>query len=151
MKGSKRSAMWISRTGVQERIDFSPRPNSRPWSLRWVRDPGSGLRVTERQHSHMRRPSRIKSSRIKSSRVDAGSGAQRLLGCPAQPLNLTNGKVAQMRDPADLDALVDDPPKCVSEAAAHYGASWPIVHAAFIEHVRVPLAAVTCSEGVGYG
>jgi transposase len=29
----------------------------------------------------------------------------------------------------------------VSEAAAHYGASWPIVHAAFAEHVRLPLAA----------
>jgi transposase len=29
----------------------------------------------------------------------------------------------------------------VSEAAAHYGASWPIVHAAFVAHVRVPLAA----------
>ena len=31
--------------------------------------------------------------------------------------------------------------RCVSEAATHYGASWPIVHNAFVEHVRVPLAA----------
>jgi transposase len=29
----------------------------------------------------------------------------------------------------------------VSETAAHYGASWPVVHAAFAAHVAVPLAA----------
>jgi hypothetical protein len=27
------------------------------------------------------------------------------------------------------------------EIAGHYGASWPVVHAAFVEHVRVPMAA----------
>jgi transposase len=29
----------------------------------------------------------------------------------------------------------------VSEGAGHYGASWAVVHAAFVEHVRVPMAA----------
>jgi transposase len=42
---------------------------------------------------------------------------------------------------AELGWAVAEQQRCVSEAAAHYGASWPIVHAAFAEHVRVPLAA----------
>jgi transposase len=42
---------------------------------------------------------------------------------------------------AELGSAVAEQQRCVSEAAAHYGASWPIVHAAFVEHVRVPLAA----------
>ena len=42
---------------------------------------------------------------------------------------------------AELGCAVAEQQRCVSEAAAHYGASWPIVHAAFVEHVRVPLAA----------
>jgi len=29
----------------------------------------------------------------------------------------------------------------VVQSAAHYGVDWSIVHAAFVEHVRVPLAA----------
>ena len=31
--------------------------------------------------------------------------------------------------------------RVVSESAAHYGVDWSIVHAAFVEHVRAPLAA----------
>ena len=42
---------------------------------------------------------------------------------------------------AELGSAVAEQQRCVSEAAAHYGASWPIVHNAFVEHVRVPLAA----------
>jgi transposase len=42
---------------------------------------------------------------------------------------------------AELGAAVAEQQRCVSETAAHYGASWPIVHAAFAEHVKVPLAA----------
>ena len=42
---------------------------------------------------------------------------------------------------AELGSAVAEQQRCVSEAATHYGASWPIVHAAFVEHVRVPLAA----------
>jgi transposase len=42
---------------------------------------------------------------------------------------------------AGLGCAVAEQQRCVSEAAAHYGASWPIVHDAFVEHVRVPLAA----------
>ena len=42
---------------------------------------------------------------------------------------------------AELGAAVAVQQRCVSEAAAHYGASWPVVHAAFVEHVRIPLAA----------
>jgi transposase len=42
---------------------------------------------------------------------------------------------------AELGCAVAEQQRCVSEAAAHYGASWPIVHAAFVEHVRAPLAA----------
>jgi len=42
---------------------------------------------------------------------------------------------------AELGCAVAEQQRCVSEAAAHYGASWPIVHAAFVAHVRVPLAA----------
>ena len=83
VKASKRRGMWISRMEIQERIDFSPRRSSCHWLLRWtvlrVRDAGSGLRVTtKRQHSHLRR-----SSRIKASRADVAVGALRLLGAPA--------------------------------------------------------------------
>jgi len=42
---------------------------------------------------------------------------------------------------AELGWAVAEQGRAVSETAAHYGASWPIVHAAFVEHVRVPLAA----------
>jgi transposase len=42
---------------------------------------------------------------------------------------------------AELGWAVAEQGRVVSETAAHYGASWPIVHAAFAEHVRVPLAA----------
>lgn len=42
---------------------------------------------------------------------------------------------------AELGSAVAEQQRCVSEAAAHYGASWPIIHNAFVEHVRVPLAA----------
>jgi len=42
---------------------------------------------------------------------------------------------------AELGSAVAEQQRCVSEAAAHYGASWPIVHNAFVEHVRIPLAA----------
>ena len=42
---------------------------------------------------------------------------------------------------AELGSAVAEQQRCVSEAAAHYGASWPIVHNAFVEHVEVPLAA----------
>lgn len=38
---------------------------------------GLGPGVTERQHTHIRRP-----SRIEASRVDAAAGAMRGLGCP---------------------------------------------------------------------
>jgi transposase len=42
---------------------------------------------------------------------------------------------------AELGCAVAEQQRCVSEAAAHYGASWPIVHAAFVEHVKAPLSA----------
>jgi len=42
---------------------------------------------------------------------------------------------------AELGYAIAEQGRVVSEASAHYGASWPIVHAAFVEHVRVPLAA----------
>jgi transposase len=42
---------------------------------------------------------------------------------------------------AELGYAIAEQGRVVSETAAHYGASWPIVHAAFVEHVRVPLAA----------
>jgi len=41
----------------------------------------------------------------------------------------------------ELGWAVAEQQRCVSETAAYYGASWPIVHAAFAEHVRVPLSA----------
>jgi len=41
----------------------------------------------------------------------------------------------------ELGCAVAEQQRCVSEAAAHYGASWPIVHAAFVEHVKAPLSA----------
>jgi transposase len=42
---------------------------------------------------------------------------------------------------AELGWEVAEQQRCVSEAAAHYDASWPFVHPAFADHVRVPLAA----------
>ena len=42
---------------------------------------------------------------------------------------------------AELGYAIAEQGRVVSETAAHYGASWPVVHAAFVEHVRVPLAA----------
>jgi transposase len=39
---------------------------------------------------------------------------------------------------AELGCAVAEQQRCVSEAAAHYGASWPIVHTAFVEHVKAP-------------
>jgi len=42
---------------------------------------------------------------------------------------------------AELGWAVAEQQRCVAETAAHYGASWPVVHAAFAAHVRVPLAA----------
>ena len=42
---------------------------------------------------------------------------------------------------AELGYAIAEQGRVVSEASAHYGASWPIVHTAFVEHVRVPLAA----------
>jgi transposase len=42
---------------------------------------------------------------------------------------------------AELGYAIAEQGRVVSEAAAHYGTSWPIVHAAFVDHVRVPLAA----------
>jgi transposase len=42
---------------------------------------------------------------------------------------------------AELGWAVAEQRRCVAETAAHYGASWPVVHAAFAAHVAVPLAA----------
>jgi hypothetical protein len=42
---------------------------------------------------------------------------------------------------AELGCAVAEQRRCVSEAAGHYGASWPIVPNAFVEQVKVPLAA----------
>ena len=66
-------------------------------------------RVTGRAKRHVRRP-----SWIRTCRANVAARVPNLLGCPAQPLNLTDGQVAQLRDPADLDALRDDPLQCVA-------------------------------------
>jgi transposase len=41
----------------------------------------------------------------------------------------------------ELGDAIAEQGRVVSESAAHYGVDWSIVHAAFVEHVRVPLAA----------
>jgi transposase len=41
----------------------------------------------------------------------------------------------------ELGCAVAEQGRVVSESAAHFGVDWSIVHAAFVEHVRVPLAA----------
>jgi transposase len=41
----------------------------------------------------------------------------------------------------ELGFAVAEQGRVVSESAAHYGVDWSIVHNAFVEHVRVPLAA----------
>jgi transposase len=41
----------------------------------------------------------------------------------------------------ELGYAVAEQGRVVSESAAHYGVDWSIVHNAFVEHVRVPLAA----------
>ena len=41
----------------------------------------------------------------------------------------------------ELGSTLAEQQQCVSEAATHFSASWPIVHNAFVEHVRAPLAA----------
>ena len=41
----------------------------------------------------------------------------------------------------ELGYAVAEQGRVVSESAAHYGVDWSIVHAAFAEHVRIPLAA----------
>ena len=97
------------------RMDSSSGPSSRRWLLRWTvhwfRDAGSGLRISERPHSHVRRP-----SRIKAGRVDFAAGVLRIVGCPAKPVDVTGGQVAQLRDAVDLDALGNDALQCVSDA-----------------------------------
>ena len=42
---------------------------------------------------------------------------------------------------AELGRAVAEQQRCMSEAAARYSASWPIVYAVFAEYVRMPLAA----------
>jgi transposase len=41
----------------------------------------------------------------------------------------------------ELGDAIAEQGRVVSESAAHYGVDWSIVHAAFVEHVKVPLAA----------
>jgi transposase len=41
----------------------------------------------------------------------------------------------------ELGATVAEQARVVSESATHYGVDWSIVHDAFVEHVKVPLAA----------
>ena len=41
----------------------------------------------------------------------------------------------------ELGCAVAEQGRVVSESAAHFGVDWSIVHDAFVEHVRVPLAA----------
>ena len=41
----------------------------------------------------------------------------------------------------ELGYAIAEQGRIVSESAAHYGVDWSIVHAAFVEHVKVPLAA----------
>ena len=41
----------------------------------------------------------------------------------------------------ELGCAVAEQGRVVSESAAHYGVDWSIVHAAFVEHVKAPLAA----------
>jgi len=41
----------------------------------------------------------------------------------------------------ELGCAVAEQGRVVSESAAHYGVDWSIVHNAFVEHVRIPLAA----------
>ena len=41
----------------------------------------------------------------------------------------------------ELGEAIAQQGRVVSESAAHYGVDWSIVHAAFVEHVKVPLAA----------
>ena len=41
----------------------------------------------------------------------------------------------------ELGYAIAEQGRVVSESAAHYGVDWSIVHAAFVEHVKAPLAA----------
>ena len=41
----------------------------------------------------------------------------------------------------ELGDAIAEQGRVVSESAAHYGVDWSIVHAAFVEHVKAPLAA----------
>jgi len=41
----------------------------------------------------------------------------------------------------ELGYAIAEQGRVVSESAAHYGVDWSIVHAAFVEHIRAPLAA----------
>ena len=41
----------------------------------------------------------------------------------------------------ELGDAIAEQGRVVSESATHYGVDWSIVHAAFVEHVRAPLAA----------
>jgi len=41
----------------------------------------------------------------------------------------------------ELGDAIAEQGRAVSESAAHYGVDWSIVHAAFVEHVKAPLAA----------
>jgi len=41
----------------------------------------------------------------------------------------------------ELGSAIAEQGRVVSESATHYGVDWSIVHAAFVEHVRAPLAA----------
>ena len=41
----------------------------------------------------------------------------------------------------ELGYAIAEQGRVVSESATHYGVDWSIVHAAFVEHVRIPLAA----------
>jgi len=42
---------------------------------------------------------------------------------------------------AELSRTVTEHQRCVAETAAQHGANWPVVHAAFVGQVQVPLAA----------
>jgi hypothetical protein len=62
---------------------------------------------------------------------------------PGAPLWLPDQPLWFMRLTTRLRAKLDCWPqqRCASEGAGHHGASWAVVHAAFVEHVRVPMAA----------
>ena len=63
-----------------------------------------------------------------------GSFTESLPGVPARARLTTRLR-------AELGHAVAEQGRCVAETAAHYGVGWATVHAAFVAHVALPLAA----------